>query len=263
MHDRRRRQDRRRTDPHPVAGELADAMADDAITMVFQPQFRCADGAVCGAEALIRWQHPEHGHMNGDRLVAIAQHGGLGRRLARHVARSAMEAAAGWPAHIGVSFNVTAMDLHDRTFGEDLLALLGETGLSPERLTLEITEQALVDDVEQSAERLAALAENGIHLALDDFGAGFCNFRYLKLLPLHALKLDRAMVEGIASDERDLAVLRGIVAMAKALGLSVTAEGVETEAVRDLVAQEGCTAWQGFLGAKPLAEPDFARLLKG
>src|SRR5690606_38549339 len=109
-----------------------------------------------------------------------------------------------------------------------------------------------------TAGRLQALADLGVRIALDDFGAGFCNFRYLKLLPLHALKLDRSMIEGIDEDPRDLAVLRGMLAMAAALGLEVTAEGVEREEQRAVIAQEGCSSWQGFLGARPLTADRFA-----
>lgn len=256
--ERRQRSDRRRSEPHPISEELAAALDDDAIVLQFQPQFRCGDNALVGAEALVRWVHPVHGAMAGDALVAIAQGSGLSRRLARHIARAAMTAASIWPAPLRLSLNVTAMDLFDRSYGADLLAMLADTGLAPERLTLEITEQALVADLERSAERLRVLADHGIRVALDDFGAGFCNFRYLKLLPLHALKLDRSMIEGIASDPRDLAVLRGIVAMARALDLQVIAEGIETEAQRGIAAAEGCSAWQGFLGGKPMAAEIFA-----
>ena len=135
-----------------------------------------------------------------------------------------------------------------------------DEGFAPERLTLEITEQALVSELNRSAARLRHLADLGIRIALDDFGAGFCNFRYLKVLPLHSLKLDRTMIEGITDDARDLAVFRGIVAMARALDLKVVAEGIETEAQRDAVAREGCDAWQGFLGARPLEAAEFAEL---
>lgn len=261
IHDRRHRVDRRRADPHPVAEALGHAMTDDCVSMVFQPQFRVKDNSIVGAEALIRWDHPDHGVLPGDALVSIAQNGGLGRRLSRYVVRGALETAKRWPAHLGLSLNVTAMDLHDRTFGDDLLAMIKDTGFSPERLTLEITEQALVNDLEESALRLRGLAGQGIRLALDDFGAGFCNFRYLKLLPLNALKLDRSMVEGIATDPRDLAVLRGILAMAHALKLTVVAEGVETEEVRYLAEREGCDIWQGFLGAKPMRTEEFEALV--
>ena len=262
IHDRRRRTDRRRSEPHPISEDLAVALTHDAVEILFQPQFRTSDGSLAGAEALVRWDHPEHGRLAGDSVVAIAQSGGIARRLARHIARAAMTQAAQWPDHLRLSLNVTAMDLFDRTFGEDLLEMLAGTGFPAQRLTLEITEQALVADLDRSAERLRALAEHGIRIALDDFGAGFCNFRYLKVLPLHALKLDRAMIEGIATDQRDLAVLRGIVAMARALDITVIAEGIETSEQRDVVKGEGCETWQGFLGGRPMASSDFAEMAR-
>ncbi|MFB0611603.1 EAL domain-containing protein [Aurantiacibacter poecillastricola] len=258
IHDRRRRPDRRRSEPHPVTQDLAEALSNDAVSIVFQPQFRAADSSLAGAEALVRWEHPDHGALAGDSVVAIAQAGGITRRLTRRIARMALEKATSWPEHLRLSLNVTAMDLFDRSFGSDLLALLEETGFPPERLTLEITEQALVADLDRSARRLQGLAETGIHVALDDFGAGFCNFRYLKVLPLHALKLDRTMIDGITEDSRDFAVFRGIVAMAKALKLSVIAEGIETEAQRAVIVEEGCETWQGYLGGKPMDGESFA-----
>ncbi len=123
-----------------------------------------------------------------------------------------------------------------------------------------MTEQALIADVQLAQRSLRSLADAGIRIALDDFGAGFCNFRYLKILPLHYLKLDRAMVDGITTDPRDLAVLRAIVAMAKALDLQVIAEGIETEAQRAQIAAEGCAYYQGFLRAQPMAAAEFAEL---
>ncbi|WP_271077672.1 EAL domain-containing protein [Aurantiacibacter sp. MUD61] len=257
VHDRRRRQDRRRSEPHPITEDLAEALTGDELELLFQPQFSAEDHAVVGAEALVRWEHPDHGKLAGDALVAIAQSGGIARRLSRHITRAALIAASDWPPEQRLSINVTAMDLFDRTFAEDLLAMLAELDFPPERLTLEITEQALVADLDRSAEKLKLLSAHGLRIALDDFGAGFCNFRYLKVLPLDALKLDRSMIEGIANDPRDLAVLRGIIAMARALDLTVIAEGIETDAQRGVAVQEGCAVWQGFLGGKPVPAKDF------
>ncbi|MGB3165383.1 MAG: EAL domain-containing protein [Alteraurantiacibacter sp.] len=255
--DRRMRFDRRRSEPHPITEDLADALTASEVELLYQPQFSASDGALLGAEALVQWHHPEHGRLAGDSLVAIAQSGGLVRRLSRHIARHALAEAREWPEHLRLSLNVTAMDLFDRTFADDLLAMVAESGLPEDRLTLEITEQALVADLDRSAARLETLAARGIRIALDDFGAGFCNFRYLKLLPLHALKLDKSMIDGIASDPRDLAVLQGIVAMARALGLSVIAEGVESEAQRNIAIAEGCNVWQGYLGGRPVPASEF------
>ncbi|RJY08633.1 EAL domain-containing protein [Aurantiacibacter aquimixticola] len=256
--ERRERTDRRRSEPHPVTEDLADALTANAIELLFQPQWRSSDGALVGAEALVRWEHPDHGTLAGDALVAIAQSGGIARRLSRHIARAALNAAAQWPDHLRLALNVTAMDLFDRTFGEELLAMLADTGFPASRLTLEITEQALVADLDRSAAKLEALAGEDIRIALDDFGAGFCNFRYLKVLPLDALKLDKSMLDGVTEGERDLAVLRAIVAMARALDLTVIAEGVESAEQRDIVTREGCDVWQGYLGARPEPAADFA-----
>lgn len=258
--ERRARSDRRRTEPHPVTEDLAEALTANAIELLFQPQFRSSDGSLAGAEALVRWEHPDHGALAGDALVAIAQSGGIARRLSRHIVRASLSAASKWPDHLHLSINVTAMDLFDRTYGEELLAMIADADFPAERLTLEITEQALVADLDRSAERLNALADRGIRIALDDFGAGFCNFRYLKVLPLHALKLDRSMIEGVAGDPRDLAVLRGIIAMANALDLGVIAEGIETDAQREVAVREGCDILQGYLTGRPMKVRRFAEL---
>jgi EAL domain-containing protein (putative c-di-GMP-specific phosphodiesterase class I) len=262
MVDRRsRNKDRRNAKELPIARDLAKAIDAGAIELLLQPQFRCADDALVGAEALVRWNHPEKGQLAGDALFEIALKSGLARKLSATVRDVAMHAAAHWPEALRLSLNVTADDLADPGFAKSVAATLSATGFDPARLTLEITEQALVDEVEHSAEVLKGLAEVGIWIALDDFGAGFCNFQYLKLLPLHYLKLDRAMVEGIVEDKRDLAVLRGITAMAHSLGLEVIAEGIETEQQRDLAAAEGCAFYQGFLRAKPMSAAEFLGLV--
>ncbi len=215
-------------------------MDRDATEILFQPQFAAHNGQAIGAEALARRRDPQ-----------------LGR-----VGPAAMAAAAEWPAPLRLSLNVTAADLADAGFVRSVVAMATEAGFAPERLTIEITEQALIADLDLVADRLRRLGDHGIRVALDDFGAGFCNFSYLKRLPLHCLKLDRSMVEGIDEDPRDLAVLRGIVAMATALGLEVIAEGVETEPQRAAVAGEGCAAWQGFLGAAPIPGAELVRMAR-
>jgi len=258
--DRRRRRDRR-TDPRSAeAAQLYEAIGRGEIEILFQPQFSAADGALLGAEALARWRHPEQVLIDGAALFEIAERVGLARHLWRHVARTALGEAMGWHKALRLSLNVTAADLAEDEFPEQVAAAFGRAGFPGDRLTLEITEQVLVADLDRSAERLRQLADLGIRIALDDFGAGFCNFGYLKRLPLHCLKLDRSMAEGIDDNPRDLAVLRGILAMAHALGLDVVAEGIEREAQREAIAREGCAAWQGFLGARPMLPKEFAKL---
>lgn len=265
--ERRQRRDRRAAFLHPLADDLAEAMARDEVDLLFQPQFATADGRMTGAEALVRWHHADLGAVSGDELVLIAQgsHGGsdLRQGLTGHVLARAMAVAATWPPHLRLSLNVTAADLAAPDFGVSITAGITASGVAPARLTLEITEQALVADLDRSAARLEELVALGVRVALDDFGAGFCNFRYLKKLPLHYLKLDRSMVQGIAEDRRDLEVLRGIVAMANALDLAVVAEGIETEAQRQAVAHEGCESWQGYLGGRPMAADELDLLIAG
>ncbi|MGX7895063.1 EAL domain-containing protein [Tsuneonella sp. HG222] len=251
--------DRRRGSSRRIE-EIDAALQAGQVEILYQPQYACADGALVGAEALSRWNHPLLGRIGAEALFDMAGRAGQASRLTRHIAKRAMAAANEWPAHLGLSLNVTPADLNEDDFAATIGATLAEAKFDPRRLTLEITEEALLGDVELCAARLRTLSAMGIRVALDDFGAGFCNFRYLKYLPLYALKLDRSMIEGIADDPRDLAVLRGILAMAQALGLSVTAEGIETRAQQAIVAREGCATWQGFLGAQPLTALAFAAL---
>ncbi|MEO6152154.1 MAG: EAL domain-containing protein [Croceibacterium sp.] len=261
--NRRTGEDRRaRADAATASGLLA-ALERREIEVLYQPQYAAADGRLIGAEALARWHHPEAGVIGGEELFRLAKRAGRIEQVSRFLARTALAAGARWTAPLRLSLNVTAADLAGADFPDHIEALLGETGFAADRLTLEITEQTLVAELSGATRQLKRLADRGIHIALDDFGAGFCNFGYLKQLPLHALKLDRSMVQGIVEDARDLAVLRGIVGMAHALGLDVVAEGIETEAQRAAIAREGCVAWQGFLGAEPMSETQFAAVANG
>lgn len=243
--------------------ELTAAIEQGQVEILFQPQFASAGNRLIGAEVLSRWNHPRLGRIGPEALFDIAERCGQAALLTRHIAGRALAVAGGWPEALRLSLNVTPADLADENFAEAIVAALSENGFAPHRLTLEITEQALVAELETSALSLEQLARHGIRIALDDFGAGFCNFGYLKRLPLDGLKLDRSMVQGIAENERDMAVLRGIMAMASALGLWVVAEGVETEAQRVAIAREGCEKWQGFLGGAPMAAEAFAALAVG
>ena len=258
--NRRTGLDRRAWADKAVAADLAAAIEKDELEVLFQPIYAAADGRVIGAEALARWRRGQAGTVGGEKLFALARRAGRVSEVSLYLARSALVAASRWASPLGLSLNVTADDLEADDFCERILGLLVETSVSPQRLTLEITEQSLVADIEEATRKLDDLARLGVRIALDDFGAGFCHFGYLKRLPLDALKLDRSMVEDVAEQPRDLAVLRGIVAMAKALRLEVVAEGIESEAQRVMIVREGCDAWQGFLGAGPMTAAEFSSL---
>lgn len=244
-----------------LEADLIAALDRDEIQVVYQPQYSTHTGAIIGAEALARWRHPKLGMIGAGALFAIAERADHVGQLSRHIVGKALTGFEDWAGPLRLSLNVTAADLSSRFFSDMVSEALAASGFSPEKLTLEITEQALLADLDLSAERLRKLSDLGIGIALDDFGAGFCNFRYLKILQIDYLKLDRSMVDGIADDPRDLAILRGILAMAKALDLEVIAEGVEKESQLKVIADEGCGCWQGFLGSKPLSREDFVALL--
>lgn len=235
-----------------LEADLLRALDRREIEVLFQPQFECLSGALTGAEALARWRHPTLGSIGARDLFAVAERAALVAPLSRHVVARALEDAATWPETLTLSLNITPEELGDPHFAADFAALIGRSEIAPQRLMLEITEDVLLRNLPQAASALKALRGLGFRTALDDFGAGFCNFRYLRELPLDALKLDKAMVEGVPADATALAVLRAIVALAKALGLAVYAEGIEDEIQRAAITAEGCDYWQGFLRAQPM-----------
>jgi len=260
VRDRRGRTDRRGAGD---TEELIAALERGEVEILFQAQFAADDNRVVGAEALARWNHPQRGRTGIGPLFEMAERAGRVRQLSRHLVGRALAAGVGWPVPLRLSINVTAADVAAGNFADTIVEEADTAGFPLEHLVLEISEQALVRDLARSAEQLGLLADFGIGIALDDFGAGFCNFHYLKRLPLHFLKLDRSMIDGIDEDPRDLAVLRGILTMASALGLEVCAEGIEREEQLAVIAREGCASWQGFLGAKPMDAAEFAELARG
>lgn len=243
-----------------LEGELLSAIDRREIEVLFQPQFSCENGRIVGAEALARWRHPTLGEIGARDLFAVAERAHLVAPLSRHIVAQALARAASWPVNLRLALNITPEEIAEPLFAEEFTSLVGISGIAPQRVTLEITEDVLLGDLKLAAAVLAKLRGNGIRVALDDFGAGFCNFHYLKQLPLDAIKLDRTMVVGICRDERDKAVLRAIVQLAQALKLEVVAEGIETEAQRDVVIAEGCTYWQGFLQAEPMRNEEMLRM---
>ncbi len=243
--------------------DILTAIDKDEIEILYQPQFALGDDRLSGAEALARWNHPKLGRIGAGALFSIAERSDHMAQLSRHIAEKAMLGARHWPEGVRLSLNVTPWDLAEAGYADGLLNCARQCEFALDRLTLEVTEQALLGDIQLAGNGLRQLADQGVRIALDDFGAGFCNFRYLKLLPLHYLKLDRSMVEGILDDPRDLAVLKAIIAMAKALDLDVIAEGIETLPQRAAIAAEGCQFYQGFLKAQPMSAAEFAGFAKG
>ena len=245
-----------------LEGDLLAAIDNDEIEILFQPQYALGNERIIGAEALARWHHPTVGRIGASTLFQIAERADHVAQLSRHIAKRALAQAVHWPDELRLSLNVTPADLAAESFAMEFARMAERAGFSLERITLEIIEQVLLADLDRVSHVLDQLKVFGIRLALDDFGAGFCNFRYLKVLPIDCIKLDRSMIEGVLEDERDLAVFRAILAMARALELAVVVEGIESEAQRELVAVEGCEYYQGFLRSEPMSTQEFLDLVK-
>ncbi|KPF91103.1 diguanylate cyclase [Novosphingobium sp. AAP83] len=245
-----------------LEADLIGAMARNEIGLVFQPQYTVSTGALAGVEALARWDHPQLGRIGAETLFAIAERGDHVAQLSHHIAKRALAIAAEWQPPLALSLNVTAEDLGDEEFAENFRVLLARTGFAPKLLTLEVTEHALVADFVRSAQVLGELAGLGMRIALDDFGTGYANFQTLKALPIDTLKLDGSLARDIDQDPRDRAILRAIIAMARALGQKVVVEGIERETQLAVLAHEGCDTFQGFFRAGPMAADEIAALLR-
>jgi EAL domain-containing protein (putative c-di-GMP-specific phosphodiesterase class I)/GGDEF domain-containing protein/DNA-binding response OmpR family regulator len=244
--------------------DLSRAMESGEIAVLFQPQVEIATGHITGVEALARWEHPRFGSVGAEQLFAAADRADLGIALSDHVQRLALRTAASWPAALSgqrLSINLTAADIARQGFADILLDRIDGAGFSRGRLTLEITEGGLIDDLSAAAALLAQLRHAGCRVAIDDFGTGYSSLAYLKALPLDYLKIDKKLAQDITGSARDRVVVRGVIEMARSLGLAVIAEGVETEEQLDLLAKEGCQYFQGFLCAEPLTSAALADLI--
>lgn len=248
--------DRRRGEQlDDLALEVPRAIARDEVDILFQPQVAIGGGAIVGVEALARWRHPVHGEIGAEALFGAAERAGLTVALSEHVQHCALVRAAQWPAALAdlrLSINVTAEDVAHAAFADRLLDRVDASGFPRARLTVEITEGGLIEDLGDASGLLAKLRTGGCRVAIDDFGTGYSSLAYLKALPLDYLKIDKRLTQDITGSPRDRVVVRGVIDMARSLGLAVVAEGVETEEQLDLLAKEGCQFYQGYLCAEPL-----------
>ena len=237
------------------------AIAEREIAIVLQPQFEVATGRLVGAEALARLQHSELGEIGATQLFAAADRCDLREELSHVIQQEAIAIAAKWPAALGdlrLAVNLGAEELGEG-YSARLLELLARTGFDASRLTLELTEESLVRDIELASAELEQLRAKNIQIAVDDFGTGYSSLAYLKTLPLDYLKIDKSMTPDISGTGKDRIVLRAIIAMAKALELKIIAEGVEREEELAMLKTEGCDYFQGYLRSPPLSPDDFER----
>jgi diguanylate cyclase (GGDEF)-like protein len=233
----------------------------------FQPQVNIRTGALIGFEALLRWQHPEHGMMPTQRFIAVAEETGLIIPIGEWVLRTACIQAREWLGtglrNFTMGVNVSARQFTTGDLPATVSRIVQETRLDPSYLELEITESVAMHDVERTIATLSALRDIGVKLAIDDFGTGYSSLSYLKRFPIHRLKIDQSFVRNVASDPNDAAITRAIIALARSLKLGLIAEGVETEAQRALLARCGCKEIQGYLVARPAPASELQLFLSG
>ncbi|MBV9736146.1 MAG: EAL domain-containing protein [Acidisphaera sp.] len=239
--------DRRRLDQ-----DLRHALAQGQFVLHFQPRVAVGTGRPVGAEALIRWPHRKRGMVSPATFLPVAERSGLITRIGAWVVQTACTEAMTWPARCSVSVNVSARQLVDAALLDHVAAALDASGLPPERLELELAESMLVDVGLDTLLTLSAVRDLGVGVALDDFGTGYASLASLKRLPLTVLKLDRSLVRGLPDDAEDRAIVRAVIEAGHALGLTIVAEGIETEAQRVFLAECGCDEAQGYLFSHPL-----------
>jgi diguanylate cyclase (GGDEF)-like protein len=244
--------------------DLRRAFVENEFEMYYQPQIRLSDDAVMGAEALLRWRHPDRGIIAPGAFIDTLAQSSIAPEVGRWIIRAACRQFAAWRA-IGlplnrIGINLFSSQLHDSLLNE-IEAILRETNLPPDVLELEITENIALD-YEHTIGPLQKLDEMGVAIAFDDFGTGYASLSYLTRFPLSRIKIDRSFVAKITDNAEDAAIVRSLIAMAHNLSLRVIAEGVETNAQRTFLLKEQCEEAQGYLFAKPLPAPNFETYLK-
>lgn len=252
-----------------LRSELDQAIADESLTLRFQPIVALAGRETVGFEALVRWHHPTRGMVLPSQFIDVAEESGLIVPIGNWVLEKALATAAEWHADLSfgprpyVSVNVSARQFRSSDFAARVRRELAAAGLPPSALMLEITESLLLRDDEQVWSDLNALRASGVRIAIDDFGTGYSSLSYLNQVPVDVVKIDRSFISTMSSSPQQRALVAGIIRLAATLGLEVVAEGIEQESDRELLATVGCPLGQGFLFSEPLTDKDAAKWLLG
>jgi diguanylate cyclase (GGDEF)-like protein/PAS domain S-box-containing protein len=242
--------------------ELRDAIQNDVLRPYYQPLIDLSSGRITGFEALVRWPHPERGMVSPAEFIPVAEDTGLINPLGGLMLRRACMDAAGWPDDVRVAVNLSPLQFR----GGNLLSMVTETlkqsGLPPRRLELEITETLLLEKSSQVLATLHALRALGVRISMDDFGTGYSSLSYLRSFPFDKIKIDQSFVRDLGANHEAQAIIRSIVSLGKGLGVTITAEGVETEAELSCLRAEGCDEGQGFLFSRARPNSEIIGLLK-
>jgi EAL domain-containing protein (putative c-di-GMP-specific phosphodiesterase class I) len=232
--------------------DLRDAIENDKLVLLYQPIMSICGKKFIGVEALVRWQHPTQGLLSAERFVGLAEERGLivplGEWVLRHACRDAMR----WP-NLHVAVNVSPIQFRQKDFVALVQGILAETGIEPHRLELELTEGVVISDEELAERSIVDLRALGIRMALDDFGTGYSSLIYLRRFAFDKIKIDRSFLESMEVQSESAIIIDSIVRLGHALGLTVTAEGIETPEQWQFLQQLGCDELQGFLFAEPLS----------
>jgi diguanylate cyclase (GGDEF)-like protein len=239
-----------------LENQLRKALDREELLLHYQPRVDVRSGQIIGAEALMRWQHSERGFVPPGTFIPIAEETDLITSLGEWALRTACRQNSAWQTAgsrpVPVSVNVSSKQFRAGSLLEAIRGALQASGLEGAHLVLEVTESLLIEDPEATLEMLRRIKEMGLKISVDDFGTGYSSLSYLKGLPLDELKIDRSFVNGVPTDADDVAIVTAIIAMAHSLGLTVVAEGVETEEQLAFLAERGCDEYQGFLFSRPL-----------
>jgi diguanylate cyclase (GGDEF)-like protein len=249
-----------------LESHLREAMENQELVLYYQPQVAYESGEIVGMEALIRWDHPELGLLTPDRFLQVAEESGLIIPIGEFVLNAACRQICQWRkagyAVEYVAVNLSGLQIYDKNLVSMVQQALQDTGCEPQWLELEITESFIMQKAGQSIEALHRLRDLGISFAIDDFGTGYSSLSYLKRLPVNTLKIDKSFIRDLEIDSNDMAIVQAIIALAKSLALSVTAEGVETRAQESVLTELGCDTGQGYVYSKPKSAETITDLLQ-
>ena len=243
---------------------MLQAVRNDDLILYFQPKVCPLTHRWVGAEALLRWRHPVLGDISNETLIHMAEQNGLIFEVGSFVLRNAIEKVKEWSQYVKdfkMAVNVSAIQLKNVHFAEQVVHLLETYHLEPHFLELEVTESGLIADEVVAKNTLKSLHDIGVTLSLDDFGTGYASFSYLKKFPFDTIKIDKSFIDQMLSSHEDLEIVRSIVQIAKKLDLKVTIEGIESEVQEQFIINEGCDVGQGYLYGRPMPSQEFERSL--
>ncbi len=242
--------------------DLRQAIKEQTLHIVMQPRYHIGSGKMIAAETLVRWYHPVRGQLGPDLFIPIAEETGLIHPLSVWIMRSACLEAVAWKNETRVSVNLSPSEFRRGDLVARVRDVLQETGLAPQRLELEITENVMLEDADRALEVMLQLKALGVRLAMDDFGTGYSSLSYLSNFPFDGLKIDRAFISGIGESASSQAIVEAVIALGSALDLTITAEGVETAEQLEQLRRLGCYEAQGYYLDRPMHPEELRKAMK-